>query len=134
MKRLLRIEQAKAKERQGERNDLKNIPQISAESKSESREVVASQFGISRDTMKKEMSIVDNKDLLSPEGIPDRVYGFSIGFYIFRIQIFSKKKKAQIWAYLASSCQNFITQYRFWHPCQNAIKTMTDIFWAMLTR
>lgn len=71
MKRLLRIEQAKAKERQGERNDLKNIPQISAESKSESREVVASQFGISRDTMKKEMSIVDNKDLLDPSDFAD---------------------------------------------------------------
>lgn len=66
MKRLMRIESAKAKERQGERNDLKNIPQKSAESHSESREVVASQFGISRDTMKKEMSIVDHKELLDP--------------------------------------------------------------------
>ena len=64
MKRLLRIEQAKAKERQGERNDLvENIPQISAES----REVVAEQFGISRDTLRKEISISDHRELLAPE-------------------------------------------------------------------
>lgn len=98
MKRLLRIEQAKANKRMN--NPMQNSAQGT------SRDAVSKQFGISHDTMKKEMSIVDNKDLLSPEGIPDRVYGFSIGFYIFRIQIFSKKKKAQTWAYFCGFCQN----------------------------
>lgn len=64
MKRLMRIERAKAKERQGTRNDLSdNIPQNSAES----RDAVADQFNISHDTMNKELSIVENKNLLSPE-------------------------------------------------------------------
>lgn len=65
MKRLLRIEQAKAKERQGERTDIvETFPQSS---NGKSRDKTAGQFGISGKTMEKEMSIVENKDLLSPE-------------------------------------------------------------------
>lgn len=64
MKRLLRIEQARAKERQGERNDIvEKLPQSSS---AKSRDKTAEQFGISGKTMEKEISIVDNKDLLDP--------------------------------------------------------------------
>ena len=67
MKRLMRIESAKAKERQGERTDL----QVETSGKHLSEvvradETTASQFGVSRETMRKEMSIVDNKELLDP--------------------------------------------------------------------
>ena len=64
MKRLLRIEQAKAKERQG-------LPQNSAENKGEARDKTAKQFGISHDTMKKEIAIADHKDLLDPSDFAD---------------------------------------------------------------
>lgn len=63
MRRLLRIEQAKAKER------MENPMQKSAEG--ESRKIVAKQFGISHDTMKKEIDIVEHKDLIPPEDFAD---------------------------------------------------------------
>jgi ParB family chromosome partitioning protein len=58
MKRLLRIEQAKAKERQ-------NLGEKSREG-GRSDEKTAEQFGVSSNTMRKEISIVENKDLLDP--------------------------------------------------------------------
>ena len=61
MKRLLRIEQAKAKERQGERTSVENKTDV-VRADTET----AKQFGIAKDTMRKEMSIVDHKDLLDP--------------------------------------------------------------------
>lgn len=61
MKRLLRIEQAKAKERQGERTSVENNAEVKR-----SDEETAKQFDISASTMRKEMSIVDHKDLLDP--------------------------------------------------------------------
>lgn len=67
MKRLLRIEQAKAKERQ--ESGKKNLSDNSHEGRSD--EATASQFGISSNTMRKEISIVDNKDLLTPEDFAD---------------------------------------------------------------
>ena len=66
MKRLLRIEQAKAKERQGERTSVENKTEvIRADSET------AKQFGIAKDTMRKEMSIVENKNLLTPSDFAD---------------------------------------------------------------
>jgi hypothetical protein len=58
MKRLLRIEQAKAKERQ----DLG----LKSDEGSRADDATAKQFGIGKDTLRKEMSIVDHKDLLDP--------------------------------------------------------------------
>lgn len=63
MKRLLRIEQAKAKERQ-------DLGKKSAEGQ-RAKDSTAEQFGISRDTLNKEISITENKDLLSPEDFAD---------------------------------------------------------------
>lgn len=67
MRRLLRIEQAKASERMkaGGQNPVKNSAQ------GKTRDIVSNQFGVSHDTMKKEFSIVDNKDLLTPEDFAD---------------------------------------------------------------
>lgn len=62
MKRLLRIEQAKASER--EHSGVKNPSPNSDEGRSD--EKTAKQFGIGRDTMRKEIAIADNKDLLDP--------------------------------------------------------------------
>lgn len=63
MKRLLRIEQAKAKERQ----DLG----LKSDEGSRADDATAKQFNLGRDTMRKEMSIVENKDLLSAEDFAD---------------------------------------------------------------
>lgn len=63
MRRLMRIEQAKAKERQ-------NLGQKSDEG-SRADDVTAKQFGISRDTLRKEMEIVEHKDLIPPEDFAD---------------------------------------------------------------
>ena len=63
MKRLLRIEQAKAKERQ----DLG----LKSDEGSRADDATAKQFNVGRDTMRKEMSIVENKDLLSAEDFAD---------------------------------------------------------------
>lgn len=64
MRRLLRIEQAKAKERQGERNQTsdRNLTEVER-----SDDAVAKQFGVSRDTVRKELAIVDNKDFIPPD-------------------------------------------------------------------
>lgn len=65
MKRLLRIEQAKAKERMPRSGGNISTPQ------GKSRDITAEQFGISGKTMEKEISIVDNKDLLDPADFAD---------------------------------------------------------------
>lgn len=63
MKRLLRIEQAKAKERESSGGKGREIfPDL----KGRSKDKTAEQFGISGKTMEKEISIVDNKGLLDP--------------------------------------------------------------------
>lgn len=62
MKRLLRIEAAKASER--EHSGVKNPSPNSDEGRSD--EKTAKQFGIGKDTLRKEISIVENKDLLDP--------------------------------------------------------------------
>lgn len=67
MKRLLRIEQSKADERK--KSGKKDLSENSHEGRSDER--TAEQFGISSNTMRKEMSIVDNKDLLTPEDFAD---------------------------------------------------------------
>lgn len=59
MYRLMRIEKEKARERQGERSD---IQQTFAESdKGQARDKTAAAFGVSGETMRKEMQIVENK-------------------------------------------------------------------------
>ena len=63
MKRLLRIEQAKAKERQ----DLG----LKSDEGSRADDATAKQFGIGRDTMRREMEIADNRDLLDPTDFAD---------------------------------------------------------------
>ena len=63
MRRLWRIEQAKAAERQ-------NLGEKSNEG-GRADEKTASTFGISQNTMRREMSIVEHKDLLTPEDFAD---------------------------------------------------------------
>lgn len=65
MKRLLRIEQAKAKERMSESGGNISTPQGKA------RDLTAEQFGISGKQMEKEISIVENKHLISAEDFAD---------------------------------------------------------------
>ena len=66
MKRLYRIEEAKAKERMSDGGKgCQNSDTLRSD------EATASQFGISRDTFRKELAIVDNKDLLTPEDFAD---------------------------------------------------------------
>lgn len=67
MKRLLRIEEAKAKERMsdGGKGCLKSDNLVRADDET------AKHFDIGRDTMRKEMSIVDNKHLISVEDFKD---------------------------------------------------------------
>lgn len=69
MYRLMRIEKEKARERM-ESGKATNPTQKSAEG-GEARKIVSDQFGISHDTMRKEMSIVENKDLLDPKDFAD---------------------------------------------------------------
>ena len=66
IKRLLRIEQAKAKERQGERTSDRNLTEVKR-----ADSATAEQFDISRDTMRRELFIADNKDLLDPADFAD---------------------------------------------------------------
>ena len=63
MKRLLRIEQAKAQERQ-------NLG-LKSDEGSRADEKTADQFGIGRDTLRKEIAIVDNKELIPAEDFAD---------------------------------------------------------------
>lgn len=65
MKRLLRIEQAKAKDRMAESGGNISTPT------GKSRDITAEQFGISGKTMEKEMTIVENRDLLDPSDFAD---------------------------------------------------------------
>lgn len=67
IKRLLRIEQAKAKER-----ELAGVKDPSENShKGRSDEATAEQFGISSNTMRRELFIADNADLLDPADFAD---------------------------------------------------------------
>lgn len=66
MKRLLRIEQAKAKERMEAGTPALNNTRVGR-----SDEVTAKQFNVSASTMRKELSIVDNKELLTPSDFAD---------------------------------------------------------------
>lgn len=63
IKRLLRIEQAKAKERQ----DLG----LKSDEGSRADDATAKQFGIGRDTMRRELFIADNADMLDPSDFAD---------------------------------------------------------------
>ena len=67
MRRLMRIEAAKADERM--KAGVKDPTKKSAEG--ETRQIVAEQFGVSHDTMRKEISIVDHKDLIDPADFAD---------------------------------------------------------------
>lgn len=67
MRRLLRIEQAKAAER--ERAGVKDPSQNSDKGRAD--DATAEQFGISRDTMRRELFIAGNKDLLAPSDLAD---------------------------------------------------------------
>ncbi len=67
MRRLLRIEQAKAAER--EKAGVKNPSENSHKGRSD--ESTARQFGISSNTMRREMAIVDHADLLDPADFAD---------------------------------------------------------------
>ena len=66
IRRLLRIEQAKAKERMSEGGKgVENSTPIRAD------EATAQQFGIGKDTMRRELFIADNADLLDPADFAD---------------------------------------------------------------
>lgn len=66
MKRLLRIEEAKAKERMSEGGKgSQKSDNLRAD------EEVSKQFDISRDTLRKEITITDNKNLLNPSDFAD---------------------------------------------------------------
>jgi len=67
IRRLLRIEQAKAKERQGERSDLRE----KSHEGMRADEATAEQFGISSNTMRRELFIADNADMLDPADFAD---------------------------------------------------------------
>lgn len=68
--RISSIEKAKAKERQGTRNDLSNIPQNSAES-GESRDKISEAVGMSHDTLRKAQTIEEHKDMIDPQDFAD---------------------------------------------------------------
>lgn len=61
IRRLLRIEQAKAKERQTTGTSVENSTEVGR-----SDEITAAAFGMKKDTMRRELFIADNKDLLDP--------------------------------------------------------------------
>ena len=66
MKRLLRIEQAKAKENMAAGGEGREISHTLR-----SDETTAAQFGVSSNTMRREMAIVENQDLLDPADFAD---------------------------------------------------------------
>lgn len=72
MYRLMRIEQEKARERQ-ESTLKQNADAVSPKSDTRGRadDATAKAFGVGRDTMRKEMQIVDNKHLLDPSDFAD---------------------------------------------------------------
>lgn len=65
MYRLMRIEKEKAAERQ-----RAGVPMKSSEG-GEAKDKTAEAFGIGRQTMEREMSIVEHKDLLDPKDFAD---------------------------------------------------------------
>lgn len=69
MRRFWRIEQAKAAERMKAGKAID--PTLKSAEGGEAAALTAKQFGIGKDTMKKEMQIVENKDLLTPEDFAD---------------------------------------------------------------
>ena len=62
MRRLFRIEEAKAKERQGERTSASNNAEVIR-----ADETTAKQFNISATTLRKELAIADNKEMFSAD-------------------------------------------------------------------
>lgn len=66
IRRLLRIEQAKAKERQGERTSDQNGTEVQR-----ADQLTAEQFGIGRTTMRRELFIADHSDMLDPSDFAD---------------------------------------------------------------
>lgn len=65
----MRIEKEKAAERQKAGKAID--PTLKSAEGGEAAALTAKQFGIGKDTMKKEMQIVENKDLLTPEDFAD---------------------------------------------------------------
>lgn len=61
IRRLFRIEQAKAKERQTSGTSVENSTEVGR-----SDEITAAAFGMKKDTMRRELFIADNADLLDP--------------------------------------------------------------------
>lgn len=66
IKRLLRIEQAKAKERQVSGTSVENSTEVGR-----SDEITAAAFGMKKDTMRRELFIADNADLLDHSDFAD---------------------------------------------------------------
>ena len=73
MYRLMRIEKEKARERQtkGENQYTERLRPNLDEASGRTDDATAEKFGIGRTTMRKEMAIVENKDLLTPEDFAD---------------------------------------------------------------
>lgn len=65
MYRLMRIEKEKARERQGARTDI--VQNFAEGDTGKARDKTAAAFGVSGETMRKEMQIVENRDRLTPE-------------------------------------------------------------------
>lgn len=66
MRRTLEAEKAKAKERQGERTSVRNQTEVQR-----ADTATAKEFGIGKDTLRKELAISDHQDLLEPEDFAD---------------------------------------------------------------
>lgn len=71
MYRLMRIEKEKARERMESGKAIDPSQKSDEGTSGRADETTAKQFGVSRDTMRKEMSIVENKDLLDPKDFAD---------------------------------------------------------------
>ena len=69
MYRLMRIEKEKARERQGARTDI--VQNFAEGDTGKARDKTAAAFGVSGETMRKEMQIVENRDRLTPEDFAD---------------------------------------------------------------
>lgn len=69
MYRLMRIEKEKARERQGTRTDI--VQNFAEGDTGKARDKTAAAFGVSGETMRKEMQIVENRDRLTPEDFAD---------------------------------------------------------------
>ena len=73
MYRLMRIEKEKARERQAATQFSGDtvVQTFAQPDKGKARDKTAAAFGVSGETMRKEMQIVENKDLLTPEDFAD---------------------------------------------------------------